>query len=99
MGHGRPKLGRNLIISMKNTMISSNILLAQLVFVMVPGSVEEERMFSAMKYLKNVYRNRLLEVHLTMCARAFHHPRVTLSNFPYKHAIRFWLEQKERRMV
>ena len=35
------------------------ILLAQIVVVMVPGSVEEERTFSAMKYLiKNVYRNR-----------------------------------------
>jgi len=75
------------------------ILLAQLIFVMVPGSVEEERMFSAMKYLKNQYRNRLLEVHLTICARAFHHHRVTLANFPYKQAIRFWLEQKARRMV
>ena len=75
------------------------ILLAQLIFVMVPGSVEEERMFSAMKYIKNPQRNSLQQKHLTQCARAFHHPRVTLRNFPYKEAIRAWLEQKERRKV
>ena len=75
------------------------ILLAKLIFVMVPGSVEEERMFSAMKYLKNLYRNRLGEAHLTICARAFHHPRITISNFPYQEAIQFWLEQVDRRMV
>ena len=75
------------------------ILLAKLIFVMVPGSVEEERMFSAMKYLKNLYRNRLNEKHLTLCARAFHHSRLTIDNFPYKEAIRHWLEVKERRMI
>ena len=58
---------------------------------MVPGSVEEERMFSAMKYLKNLQRNRLLEEHLTLCARLFHHPRVKLATFDYGKAIKIWL--------
>ncbi|KAJ9511357.1 hypothetical protein QJQ45_029760 [Haematococcus lacustris] len=46
--------------------------LAELAMVMVPGSVEEERMFSAMAYLKDDTRNRLNEEHLNACARAFH---------------------------
>ena len=75
------------------------VLLAQLIFVMVPESVEEERMFSAMKYLKNLQRNKLQEKHLTIYARAFHHPRISLSSFPFAKAIRRWAEQKERRMV
>jgi len=33
--------------------------LAQLVMVMVPGSVEDEQMFSAMKYLEKPQRNSL----------------------------------------
>ena len=75
------------------------ILLAQLIFVMVPGSVEEERMFSAMKYLKNLWRNKLSAEHLTLCARAFRHPRVDLATFPYPVAIRLWLEGRKRRML
>jgi hypothetical protein len=35
------------------------------------GSVEEERMFSAMKFLKNAQRNRLLAEYLTAAARLF----------------------------
>eukprot|EP00983_Pelagomonas_calceolata_P004244 138407-Pelagomonas_calceolata.AAC.2 len=39
--------------------------LAKLVMVMVPGLVEGERMFSAMKYLQNPQRNSLKQQHLT----------------------------------
>ncbi|KAJ9524398.1 hypothetical protein QJQ45_008612 [Haematococcus lacustris] len=44
--------------------ISEYIKLAELALVMTPGSVEEERMFSAMAYLKDDTRNRLQECHL-----------------------------------
>ncbi|KAJ9508209.1 hypothetical protein QJQ45_021582 [Haematococcus lacustris] len=40
------------------------IKLAELALVMTPGSVEEERMFSDMAYLKDDTRNRLQECHL-----------------------------------
>jgi len=49
---------------------------AEVVLVMVPGSVEDERMFSAMKYLKNPQRNRLKEQHVlgvSSARRAFSH--------------------------
>ncbi|KAJ9531809.1 hypothetical protein QJQ45_021962 [Haematococcus lacustris] len=42
------------------------IKLAELALVMTPGSVEEERMFSAMAYLKDDTRNRLQECHLNV---------------------------------
>lgn len=45
--------------------------LAEAVFVLVPVSVEDERMFSAMKFLKDASRNRLKQGHLTACARLF----------------------------
>ena len=44
--------------------ISEWIKLGQLVLVQVHGSCEDERVFSAMAYLKNKHRNRLQEAHL-----------------------------------
>ncbi|KAJ9532398.1 hypothetical protein QJQ45_010477 [Haematococcus lacustris] len=61
--------------------------LAELAMVMVPGSGEEERMFSAMAYLKDDTRNRLNEEHLNECARAFHTVTHGVSDFPYHEAI------------
>jgi len=43
---------------------------AEVVLVMVPGSVEDERTFSAMKYLKNPQRNRLKEQHVLRVSSA-----------------------------
>ncbi|KAJ9516060.1 hypothetical protein QJQ45_024487 [Haematococcus lacustris] len=51
--------------------ISEYFKLAELALVMTPGSVEEERMFSAMAYLKECTRNRLQECHLNVCTRVF----------------------------
>jgi len=45
--------------------------LAELVMVMVPGSVEDERMFSTLKYICNPQRNKLQVQYLTCCARGF----------------------------
>jgi hypothetical protein len=70
--------------------------LAQLVMVMVPGSVEDERMFSAMKYLKDPQRNRLQEQHLTACARAFKSKEFSIKSFPYPAAIGKWLDASKR---
>jgi hypothetical protein len=57
---------------------------------MVPGSVEEERMFSAMKFLKNAQRNRLKDETLTICARLFRSKGA--SAFPIKAAMEKWLK-------
>jgi hypothetical protein len=39
---------------------------AELVMVMVPGSVEDERMFSTLEYIRYSQRNRLHVQHLTL---------------------------------
>jgi len=41
------------------------------VLVMVPTSVEDERMFNSMKYLRNLQRSLFKHEHLTACARGF----------------------------
>ncbi|KAJ9522223.1 hypothetical protein QJQ45_008050 [Haematococcus lacustris] len=71
--------------------------LAELAMVMVPGSVEEERMFSAMAYLKDDTRNRLNEEHLNVCARAFHTVTHGVSDFPYHEAIGVWLDAANKK--
>ena len=63
--------------------------LAELALVMVPGSVEAERMFSIMTFIKDNLRNRLT-THLSPCARIYSQHTSTLSNFPYAEAIMAW---------
>jgi hypothetical protein len=71
-------------------------LLAKLAFTLVPGSVEEERMFSAMTFLKNAKRNRLLAEYLT-AARLFKDSAYTVDNFDFPRALKFWHDKKPRR--
>ncbi|KAJ9526480.1 hypothetical protein QJQ45_009964 [Haematococcus lacustris] len=68
------------------------IKLAELALVMTPGSVQEERMFSAMAYLKDDTRNRLQECHLNVCARVFSSNQFDLDTFPDERAISKWLD-------
>ncbi|KAJ9531465.1 hypothetical protein QJQ45_006913 [Haematococcus lacustris] len=68
------------------------IKLAELALVMTPGSVEEERMFSAMAYLKDDTRNRLQECPLNVCARVFSSNQFDLDTFPDERAISKWLD-------
>ncbi|KAJ9519339.1 hypothetical protein QJQ45_023146 [Haematococcus lacustris] len=64
----------------------------KLALVMTPGSVEEERMFSAMAYLKDDTRNRLQECHLNVCAHVFSSNQFDLDTFPDERAISKWLD-------
>ncbi|KAJ9529241.1 hypothetical protein QJQ45_007931 [Haematococcus lacustris] len=68
------------------------IKLAELALVMTPGLVEEERMFSAMAYLKDDTRNRLQECHLDVCARVLSSNQLDLDTFPDERAISKWLD-------
>ena len=61
--------------------------LAELAMVMVPGSVENERMFSTLKYIRNPQRNKLQAQHLTCRARGFRSSAFSVENFPYPEAI------------
>ena len=69
---------------------------AELVMVMVPGAVEDERMFSTLEYIRNPQRNRLQVQHLTSCAR-YKSSALSVKSFPYPQAILEWLSAKERR--
>jgi len=67
--------------------------------VMVPGSVEDERMFSTLKYIRNPQRNRLQAQHLTCCARGLTSSAFSVQDFPYPEAILEWLSAKKRRAI
>ena len=64
--------------------------LYELAMVMVPGYVENERMFSAMNFIRSDRRNRLQAPHLTACTRLFKDALFTPSPFPYAEAIGIW---------
>ena len=69
--------------------LSEWAVLAELALVMVPGSVEAERMFSTMSFLKDKVRNRLT-THLGPCARIYSQSTYSLANFPYEEALKHW---------
>ena len=69
---------------------------AELVMVMVPGSVEDERMISTFKYIRNPQRNRLHAQHLTSCARVFKSSAFSVESLTYLQAILEWLSAKKR---
>ena len=71
--------------------------LAKIALVQVPGSVEDERIMSAMSYIKNRQRNRLGEESLNNCVRVFSQDAFTLESFPYPAAFKLWKEGAEIR--
>lgn len=74
--------------------------LAQLVLVMVGGSVENERTFSTLTHVKNDLRNRLEVDHLNICLRLFSTSSMyTYSTFPYARAFQAWSSICQRRAV
>eukprot|EP00983_Pelagomonas_calceolata_P131202 1161753-Pelagomonas_calceolata.AAC.2 len=56
----------------------------------------QQRMSSAMEYLKNPQRNSLKEQHLTACARMFKSKEFSIASFPYPTAIGKWLDASKR---
>ena len=69
--------------------LSEWAVLAEVALVMVPGSVEAERMFSTMSFLKDKVRNRLT-THLGPCAGIYSQSTYSLANFPYEEALKHW---------
>jgi len=67
--------------------------------VMVPGSVEDERMFSTLKYIRNSQRNRLQAQHLTCCAWGFKSSAFSVESFPCPEVILGWISAKKRRGI
>jgi len=55
---------------------------AELVMVMVPGSVEDELVFNILKYIHDPQRNRLHVQHLTWCTRGFKSSAFGVADLP-----------------
>jgi hypothetical protein len=84
------KLWRNLSKSRHLCkLISEYFKLAEIGCCLVLGSVEDERCFSNVKFLKSCQRNRLGK-HLPLVVRMFGQQYFSLDNFPYKDAIGSW---------
>jgi hypothetical protein len=60
--------------------------LAEVGSVLVFGSVEDERCFSSLKFLKSCQRNRLGK-HLPLVVRMFGQKYYAFEDFPYEEAI------------
>jgi hypothetical protein len=86
------KLSSNGLMSAK---LSEFMKVAEIAHVQVLGSVEDERTFSSLSFLKNKLRNRLT-THLDLVVRMFSHNFYTLNTFPYQVAISNWKAQRVR---
>ena len=71
---------------------------AQISLVLVGGSVEDERTFSTLTFVKNKLRSRLDEDYLNVCLRLFASEHdYTLASFDYRRA--HWKATCTRRAV
>jgi hypothetical protein len=95
-----PPLGVNPLIRLWRNLSASRHLvklipeffkLAKIGSVLVLGSVEDERCFSSLKFLKSCHRNRL-DKHLPLVVRMFGQKYYSLKSFPYDEAIMSWKE-------
>ena len=73
--------------------------LAGIAQVQVPGSVEEERVFSTLNYIKDERRNRLDERHLNVSLVLASQRLWSLKEFPFERAIKKWAAAKGRRTL
>jgi len=80
------KLGQSLHL---RKLIFEYFKLADIGCYLVLGSVEDERCFSNLKFLKSCQRNRLGK-HLPLVVRMFGQNYFSLDNFPYTEAIESW---------
>lgn len=70
-------------------LIPEYLKLAEMGSVLVLGSVEDERCFFTLKFLKSCQRNRLGK-HLPLAVRMFSQKFFILENFPFQEAIDSW---------
>ena len=64
---------------------------AEIALTMVGGSVEDERTFSTLSFIKNDLRSRMQEEHLNAAMRLYDSKRTyTMSTFPFFDAFLAW---------
>jgi hypothetical protein len=71
---------------------------SKIAVVTVVTSVEDERTFSTLSWMKSKVRNRL-NVHLDCTLRLFSQPWYSVSTFPYMDAVDHWKSICDRRGV
>jgi hypothetical protein len=86
------KLGCNALLLNK---LSEYFKLADIAVTAILGSVEDERTFSTLTFLKNKVRNRL-QGNLDTCIKVFSQTWYSLESFPYTEAFDHWREARER---
>jgi hypothetical protein len=72
------------------------IRLAQIALVHVLGSVEDERCFSSLTFLKDKLQNRLASDHLSVVMGLYGQQVYNLENFPYDDCFHTWVLSVER---
>ena len=77
--------------------ISEYFKLADLCQTMILGSVEDERVFSALGFLKSKLRNKL-DKNLESCLRVYT-SRYDVNTFPYQKTMEIWKKRCKRRGV
>lgn len=69
--------------------------LAKIAMVQVLGSVEDERTFSSLSFLKDKLRNRLDNSHLALVVGMHAQDVYTLEDFPYDDCFKQWVHSAE----
>ena len=86
----------------QNTLMLSRLLeyikVAEIAIAVVLGSVEDERTFSTLSFMKSKLRNRL-GGHMDTCVKLFSQSFFTLETFPITKAISSWREERTWRGV
>ncbi len=68
--------------------------LAEITLVLIGGSVEDERTFSIVMWVKNPQRKRLHYDHLDACLRVHGQMWFDLKTFPFEKALDSWLAKR-----
>jgi hypothetical protein len=71
--------------------LNEYIKVAEIAMVQILGSIEDERIFSNLPFMKSTLHNKLT-THFNLCVRMFTHNFYNVSNFPYDAAIATWKE-------
>jgi hypothetical protein len=69
--------------------------LATMALILMLGSIEDEKAFLTVSFVKSKLRNKLVE-HLPLCVKMFTQKFYTLRSFPYQEAVDIWKVQKHR---
>lgn len=82
-----------------STSFPEYIKLAQIALIHVLGSVEDERAFSSLSFLKDKVRNKLDGDHLGLVVGMHNQTVYSLTSFPYEECFKQWLHSSEHHRI